>query len=348
MKINKTILLIIGILISILAEVYSIYGLSRLLSGYKLAAIAMGISFGIAKLVIAMALKVYWSNFQKPLRIYLLIAMIILSIITSIGIYGLLLDGYNTTKTKDDFVIRQTELIKRKKIIFEDNCTQLHIQLQQINQSSTNLLTNLATSNQTQQVIGGKVITNISNGNKTPIQNQLDKLYLEKEKIENKIFSLTDSIQNIELIIMNVEQANTASSEIGPLKFIANIFGIGMDTFVVYLFFLLVIVFDPLALALIWASFSTVEVEIKKTNTSIDGIQINNDGVNLNNNTDIDVESSDLKLQPSANTIIDDVFSLKKSRGRPKGSKNKFKPTQTIFNNDTSLAQMVDTNKKKL
>ena len=79
-----------GVSISLVAAYFSIIGLATMFPGSKEAIIIMGGVLEIGKLVAAVWLHKNWDNSFKFLRFYLLTAVIILSAITSMGIFGFL------------------------------------------------------------------------------------------------------------------------------------------------------------------------------------------------------------------------------------------------------------------
>lgn len=253
---NKRFIFAAAIFISLIAEFYSIYGSSKLFGGSKVAVVIMGISFAFGKLIIAILLKTNWDEIKSTLRSYLIFALITLSVWTSVGIYGFLADAYNTTKLQDDHSQVKIFLIRKKQKFFEENVADLKQQLTSVNTSVENLRKSLSTDNQTQQVIKGQVITNITSSSKKAVQDQLDKAITEKEILQTKILQNNDSISRNELKAIEIEQSTNTASELGPLKFISKVTGKDMDFIVNVFLFLIISIFDPLALALLWSYFS--------------------------------------------------------------------------------------------
>ena len=79
-----------AISISLTAAYFSIVGLATMFPGSKEAIIIMGAVLEVGKLVAAVWLHKEWHSAFKFIRNYLLIAVVILSIITSMGIFGFL------------------------------------------------------------------------------------------------------------------------------------------------------------------------------------------------------------------------------------------------------------------
>ena len=79
-----------GIAISLVAAYFSIVGLATMFPGSMEAIVIIGIVLEIGKLVAAVWLHKNWGTAFKFLRAYLLVAVIVLSGITSMGIFGFL------------------------------------------------------------------------------------------------------------------------------------------------------------------------------------------------------------------------------------------------------------------
>ncbi len=76
--------------ISVTAAYFSIIGLATMFPGSKEAIIIMGATLEVGKLVAAVWLHKEWHTAFRFIRTYLLLAVIILSAITSMGICGFL------------------------------------------------------------------------------------------------------------------------------------------------------------------------------------------------------------------------------------------------------------------
>jgi len=79
---------------------FSVCGLGLLFIGSATAVMVMATSLELGKLVAASFLYRYWSRISTPLRIYLMLAVVILIAITSLGNYGYLVRAYESTHTK--------------------------------------------------------------------------------------------------------------------------------------------------------------------------------------------------------------------------------------------------------
>ena len=111
-----TLIALSALAVSASAAFYSITGLSKLFVGASLAVIIMAASLELAKLVIASYLYQYWSKTNILLKIYLTIAVLVLILITSAGIYGFLSSAYEQTASKNIVVEQQISALENKKV----------------------------------------------------------------------------------------------------------------------------------------------------------------------------------------------------------------------------------------
>ena len=100
----STLIGISALLVAGSAAFFSVFGLSRLFSGAFFSVIIMAGSLEFAKLVCASLLYQYWGTINKWLRFYLSVAVFVLMVITSGGIYGFLSGAYQETATKSEFL----------------------------------------------------------------------------------------------------------------------------------------------------------------------------------------------------------------------------------------------------
>ena len=82
------------------AAYYSVVGLSIVFVGVALPVIIMGGFLEVSKLAIATYLHDKWKETYGVLKIYMTTALVTLSIITSLGIYGLLSTGFQENIAK--------------------------------------------------------------------------------------------------------------------------------------------------------------------------------------------------------------------------------------------------------
>lgn len=255
------IILASALLISIVAEYFSIFGISKLFSGAWLAAIFLAIGLGIAKLVAVTAIKTYWKPLSKNagtilLRNYLVVAAVILILVTSFGTYGFLAAASQATFDADKLVQTRIDLLKVKRGRFKDQVTQLSGEAGSLAVSLENLRKSLSTDNQYQSIDRrtGRVVTQIQSTSKKAVQAQLDVTSGKKDVVDAKLDRLNDSITSYDYRILETEASAASTSELGPLKYLSDLTGYPMNKIVNIFMLLLVVVIDPLAIALVLTS----------------------------------------------------------------------------------------------
>ena len=275
------------------AAYYSIIGLSLLFSSIKIPVIIMASFLESSKLVIATLLHSYWNKLNVLLKTYLTTSVIILSFITSLGIYGLLSSGYQTTLTKANNNEQQISLLENKLSIFNTTLSFLQDENQTLNKNISDLRNGLSNNIvQYKDRQTGQIISTSSSSNRKSLEAQLELSIKSKQDISQQIISTQDSISKINLLILELKSNDEISSELGPLIFISKVTNKSMDSIVNILTLMIIFIFDPLAIALILAAnhiFSsnkntpqTIENDIKETNNTPDN---NIEPDNKNENT---------------------------------------------------------------
>jgi hypothetical protein len=233
--------------VSASAAFYSVSGLMKLFAGAAFAVGVMAASLEVSKLVIASLLYQYWSTLNKALRVYLMIAVSILILITSMGIYGFLSSAYQETASKDQVVTQQITALETKKKLYEG--TRDNILKEK--QSLSDLRGSLSKGSTTQYTDkNGNLVVRSNNAS----IKQLDKASQSDDKLSSKVDIVNDSIFSIENKILAIKTNSTTASELGPLKYLSGLTGVGMDLIINYLLLVIIFVFDPLAIALVIAA----------------------------------------------------------------------------------------------
>tara|TARA_R110001592_G_scaffold336010_2_gene621089 strand:- start:2076 stop:3023 length:948 start_codon:yes stop_codon:yes gene_type:complete len=228
--------------VSLSAAFYSVVGLSKLFAGASLQVMIMAGSLEAAKLVIASLLYQYWAEINKFLRAYLVIATLVLITITSGGIYGFLSGAYQETATQSEFLDKEVAIIERKKERYENQS----VQVRETITTTTTALSN-PTMIQYVDVETGQLITTTSSRVRKMLQAEL-------KESKTQLAALTDSITNLDLAILSQQMDNESARELGPLKYMAQLTGQGMDKIVNWFMILIIFVFDPLAIAMVVAA----------------------------------------------------------------------------------------------
>jgi len=233
--------------VSASAAFYSVSGLMKLFAGAAFAVGVMAASLEVSKLVIASLLYQYWSTLNRALKVYLMIAVSILILITSMGIYGFLSSAYQETANKDQVVTQQIIALETKKKLYEGTRDNLLKE----KQSLSDLRGSLSKSSTTQYTDkNGNLVVRSNNAS----IKQLDKASQSDDKLSGKVDVVNDSIFSIENKILTIKTNSTSTSELGPLKYLSGLTGVSMDRIINYLLLIIIFVFDPLAIALVIAA----------------------------------------------------------------------------------------------
>ena len=227
---------ITSLLIAGVAAWYSIIGLTTIFSAAVIPIIIMGVVLEIGKLVAASWVYTHWKDTGILLRTYLVSAIVILMIITSMGIYGFL------SKSHIDAGINTSEIsVKIERI---DN--RIKSEQRQIDRAEKNIQEMDITLDKTDY--GFFDDSRLQERKKQSAdREQLNDIIT---KAENNIDKLLDKKSEYELEVKNFEV------EVGPIKYIAaliygDVVKNYLDNTVRYVILLLIFVFDPLAVLLL-------------------------------------------------------------------------------------------------
>jgi hypothetical protein len=252
-NIRKHLAFFSAISLSLVAAIFSVIGLSKLFSGayFEIIVFASFLEFG--KIVAASFLQGYGHELAWFKKTYLFIAVIVIMIITSAGIYGFLSDAYQKTAHKYTNVQKQVEIIDKKEGLIK-NQIQRYEDLIKSRSERENTLSTLRNTQETR-------IDNLLNNNKnTTARNtqksindaneEIKQINADISKYNADINILNDSINVYENQKLNLSNSNDVA-EIGPLKYISDLTGKPMDIVVNWLILMLIFVFDPLAIGLL-------------------------------------------------------------------------------------------------
>jgi len=249
------------------AAFYSVFGLSKLFAGASLQVIIMAGSLEFAKLVTASLLYQYWDSINKFLRTYLSIAVFILMVITSGGIYGFLSGAYQETATKSEFLDKSLAVLEIKQTRFEESKSDAKIEKTQLTKSISDLRIALSNPAQVQYIDkeSGQLITTTSSSSRRALQSELNKTIEDRNNLNLKLEVIQDSIMSLDTRLLDLAISNEDERELGPLKYLAETTGKDMGQVVNWFLLLIVFVFDPLAIAMVVAAnFAFAQIKPKE------------------------------------------------------------------------------------
>jgi hypothetical protein len=234
-----------AIIIAGCAAYFSVTGLGVLFAGASISVMVMASSLELAKLVAATYLKQEWDNIKGFNKWYLTISVGLLMLITSAGIFGYLSNAFQAQSL-------QLQQVDREIAVHQTKIDQNTIQITQLSTQITEFNTN-----QGKILDGGKVnsrlIRSIDNRDK-----QIAKINDKISDLQTQNAEETEKINQIKISNLDLEK------EVGGFRFVAEAFGMELKNVVKFFIFLIVIVFDPLAVALIIAFNGLIEDKKKK------------------------------------------------------------------------------------
>lgn len=238
------------------AAYYSVVGLSIVFVGVALPVIIMGSFLEISKIAIATYLHDKWKDTYGVLKLYLTIALVTLSIITSLGIYGLLSTGFQGNIAKLEINEKQVKNIEVKKKRFEEVKDELTKEKNTLDGDITKLRDGLSNNTTTQSVDNktGQVITKANNANRKSFETQLSQAQVRRDTIAKRIDNMNDSITKLDVDILNMESEEISGSELGALKYVSELLNWDIKRVANLFILILIFVFDPLAITLVIAT----------------------------------------------------------------------------------------------
>jgi hypothetical protein len=223
------------------AAYFSVTGLGVLFAGATVSVMVMAGALEFAKLVAATYLKQQWDTIKGFNKWYLATSVATLMLITSAGIFGYLSNAFQQQnlelqKVERDIAVYQTQITKNDAEISRYT-TQLNNQQNIRNSQESNLSKQIdkdkSTSRVTQMIkTADKEIASVSK--------RIDELTVQNNVALDSINAIKNN--NIEL-----------EREVGGFRFVAEAFNVPLNDVVKFFILIIVLVFDPLAVALIIA-----------------------------------------------------------------------------------------------
>jgi len=227
------------------AAFFSVTGLGVLFSGAATSVMVMAGALEFAKLVAATYLKQKWEEIKGFNKWYLVSAVALLMIITSAGIFGYLSNAFQQQNLKLQQVDREIAVYSTKITTNDAQITQLNTQLGQLSSTQNTILD--------KGKVNSRLLRSIDNKDR------------QVATINKKIGSLQDQNAKNNEEINKIKIANLdLEKEVGGFRFVAEAFGMELKNVVKFFIFLIVIVFDPLAVALIIAFNGLIETPKQK------------------------------------------------------------------------------------
>jgi hypothetical protein len=257
------------------AAFFSVKGIALLFAASFWSVAIMAGTMELAKLISASYLYRYWNETNKILKKYMLVATILLMAITSLGIFGFLSDAFQRNfsqyslnqnkiqglKTQQAFYLSQIDFNKSKlKDLIELQKTYQASLDSAVKQDVTITKTTeggIFSSGKTEKITDSKLVQSrekIVTGS----QQNINSLFEQISFVNKELDELTKKNSENNQSIIQLESDNT-KGEIGTFKFVADAFGLKIETAVRIFIVLIVMVFDPLAVCLVIAYNSLIK-----------------------------------------------------------------------------------------
>ena len=198
------------------AAFFSVFGLSKLFAGAQFAVIIMAGSLEFGKLVAASFLYRYWDKINIAHRTYMTIAVVTLVLITSAGIFGFLSNAYQGATV--GFEKESTALIYKQD------------RLDQLEEDKVYLKEELDAA-----------VKELPENYRTARRKLREEYQPQISKMNNDIIVLKGEIGDLKIALVET------GVEVGPAIYLARIFETDVDTVVKFFIFVLIFVFDPMA-----------------------------------------------------------------------------------------------------
>ena len=241
--------LLVALSLSSVAAWYSIIGLTAIFAGAVIPVIIMGSILEIGKITTTVWLRKYWSRCGFLLKLYLVPAVIALALLTSMGIFGFLSKAHMEQGITSGDVQAKIALYDEKIKTSRENIDVNRKALKQMDEAVDQIMGRSTTETGADKAVA------VRRGQ----QKERGRLLAEIEAEQKKITALNEERAPIAAEVRKVE------AEVGPIKYIAAlIYGDNADqnmleAAVRWVIILLVIVFDPLAIALVLAANASKE-----------------------------------------------------------------------------------------
>jgi hypothetical protein len=240
--------LFVALIISTIAEFYSIVGLTSIFSAAVIPVIIMGAALGIGKITTTIWLKINWARCGIAYKLYLVPAVIVLMFLTSMGIFGFLSKAHSDQSLVSGDVQSKIAVYDQKIKTSKDNIDANRQALKQMDEAVDQVMARSSSETGADKAVGLR---------RSQLKERA-RLQSEIQAEQKTIATLSEERAPIAAEVRKVE------AEVGPIKYIAAlIYGDNADNNMLeaavrWVIILLVIVFDPLALMLIMAGQQSI------------------------------------------------------------------------------------------
>jgi len=264
----SVITLAVALSLSGIAAYYSIAGLAAIFAAAVVPIMIMGSVLELAKVVVTLWLHEYWSRCRWLMKLYLVPAVGMLMLITSMGIFGFLSKAHSDQSLVSGDVQSKIAIYDEKIQTEKENIDVSRKSLKQMDEAVDQVM------GRSSDEKGADKAVAVRRGQ----QKERQRLLAEISESQTRITALNEQRAPIAAEVRRVE------AEVGPIKYIAAlIYGDNTNTNVLehavrWVIILLVCVFDPLAIMMLLSATESLKWarESKKVTPAAAEVPVNN------------------------------------------------------------------------
>ncbi len=243
--------LAVALSLSVIAAYYSIAGLAAIFAAAVIPIIIMGSILEVGKVVVTLWLHEYWRQCRFLMKAYLVPAVAVLMLITSMGIFGFLSKAHSDQSLVSGDVQAKISIYDEKIRTEKDNIDANRKALKQLDEAVDQVMGRSTSETGAERAVQIRRSQQAERG----------RLLKEIEQSQKRITALNEERAPIAAEVRKVE------AEVGPIKYIAAlVYGDNPDSNLLesavrWVIILLVIVFDPLAIMMLLAATESLKWE---------------------------------------------------------------------------------------
>ena len=244
--INAILPFITALALSGIAAYYSVIGLAQIFPGSYWPIVIMGSVLEAAKLVTVSWVYDNWKTTFSALKLYFLIAVVLLMAITSMGIFGYLSKAHIEHSSTIAPQAAKVEIYEEKIKVIQSQIERNNKNLSQYDEAVDQIM------GRSKDEKGAERANQVRKAQ----QKDRERIIAETKRLQAEIQKLTEEKLPLSL------EVRKAESDLGPIKYVAEVvYGTQdrdlIDKAVRLVIFIIIIVFDPLAVLLLIAANQT-------------------------------------------------------------------------------------------
>ena len=259
--INVILPFITALALSGIAAYYSVIGLAQIFPGSYWPIVIMGSVLEAAKLVTVSWVYNNWKTTFSALKLYFLIAVVLLMGITSMGIFGYLSKAHIEHSSTIAPQVAKVEIYEEKIKVIQSQIERNNKNLSQYDEAVDQIM------GRSKDEKGAERANQVRKAQ----QKDRERIITETKRLQKEVQTLTEEKLPLSL------EVKKAESDLGPIKYVAEVvYGTHdrdlIDKAVRLVIFVIIIVFDPLAVLLLIAANQTYR-KVKEENGDVISIK---------------------------------------------------------------------------